>query len=116
MFKLQSNRIVKSWPCIIDVVIDGGKTESVNCTLDFKILSAPEMEELTGKSDTEYLSQVIVGWDDIADGDGNQLPFTPENLAMACEFIPFCIGAIDAHKNATSGAIIKNLRARHATG
>jgi len=116
MFKLQKNRIVKNWPCTIDIALDGGKTAALKCTLDFKLLSVAEQDKLAGKSDAEYLAAVVTGWDGIGDEDGNPVPFSPESLADACQQTEFCIGAVAAHKEAYSGAAIKNLRARQRIG
>lgn len=53
-------------------------------------MKKPALLRVEGKSisDAEYLAEVVVGWSGVKDDDGNDVPFTVENLEKLIEAYP----------------------------
>ena len=69
------------WPVKIKTPKDGGGYEEQSLSLEFKKMGNKELREL-GKSKSEDLSDfakaIVLGWKDVKDESGNELPFSPE--------------------------------------
>lgn len=109
MFKFVKERKVKDWPATVLVPVDGGKVETYDIKLDFKLLESDLFAAVGAKGDQAFCEAVIIGWSGIADEDGNELEFTKENLKALSLNVPFATGVYKAYLQATSGqASIKN--------
>lgn len=103
MFQLVKERIVRHWPITISVPVDGGKVETHDVTLDFRLVDTTEFRALSQQGDDKLFAEVVLGWSDIYDAQGQALPFTPENLAAACRNQHFTAGALQGYMKAISG-------------
>ncbi|MGF1688702.1 hypothetical protein L4C36_18790 [Photobacterium japonica] len=103
MFQLVKERIVKKWPITIAVPMDGGKVQTCDITLDFKLVNSDEFRKLSTESDSKLFSEVVLGWSGIHDEHDQPLPFTPDNLAAACQNQHFTAGALQGYMKAMSG-------------
>jgi len=140
MFKVQKqiNKPV-SWPVSVDTPVDGGGIEKIEFTGLFRLLSDDERQQLVStpvddanpidttldknKADTQIIvgqwkesmidkiMDVMTGWKDVADQDGNELPFSRDNLRAAarCPYgIALLRGINVAIGEVSSGARQKN--------
>ncbi|MGF1727212.1 hypothetical protein [Photobacterium nomapromontoriensis] len=103
MFKLVSERKVKAWPVKITVPMDGGKVQTCDITLDFKLVGSDEFRQMSQQGDSKLFNEVVTGWSGIAGEDGEPLPFTPDNLTAACQNQHFTAGALQGYMKAMSG-------------
>ena len=46
------------------------------------------MENASGKTDAALLAEVVIGWDGVADKDGNDVPFSVEHLNELLDMYP----------------------------
>lgn len=85
-----------TWPVNIETATDGGKQRRESFTAEFRrldqsrideinIIAARRQRQLEGKepinpaddiSDLEIANEILAGWSDIFDADGEQVPFT----------------------------------------
>ncbi|UTV30161.1 hypothetical protein [Photobacterium atrarenae] len=103
MFQLVSERIVRDWPIQISVAKDGGKVETYDVSLDFKLLDAPDFRTFSAQGDDKLFAEVVRGWSGIFDAEGQPLPFNPQNLAAVCRNQSFTAGALQGYMKAMSG-------------
>lgn len=116
MFTLDAKPTVKNWPCEIAVPTENGETALVTCTLDFTLLPVEELSQWQQiKNDKDALKQVIIGWSQICDEQGNDIPFSHKALDAALSWPHFSLAARFAFDEASYGAAAKNYKARLAT-
>lgn len=90
---------------------DGGKREKVSFTAVFKRLSQSRINEIQvevqrrvksteageelqgGISDVSLADEILMGWDEVTDGDGEAVPFTKAAKAQLLE-VPMLASAI----------------------
>lgn len=76
------------YPVKLAVLDADGKLENRIFDARFKRLSQPEGEALVREAesgrltDQQVVDRALVGWRGLQDADGNDLPYTPENLAI----------------------------------
>jgi hypothetical protein len=110
MFKLIAKNHVKHWPAKAQFATNDGVVQAVNFYLDLVLIPTNEFNALARLGDDALLQQVITGWDDIGDEDGNPLEFNQENLIAASRNGAFARAALSAYVQASSGqAAEKNL-------
>lgn len=111
MFKLTDERRVE-WPVKVRVAEKGRTTiETFHATFD-----VPDVDTVTERigdgSDTaavrEFLAEVIVGWRDVTDDAGNQLPCNAETKAAALRRVDVLEGVSEAFHEVVSGGRRKN--------
>ena len=107
MFKLKSKLSVQ-WPVVINMPIDGGKTQAIECSASLKILPQDEFDSFAKKGDAQLLEKVVTGWDGIANEDGQPLTFSPENLKQLTAIPYVRQGLLKAYLDASSGIAAKN--------
>lgn len=111
MFKLSDERRVE-WPVKVRVA-EKGKTKIETFHATFEI---PDMDTVTERigdgSDAaavrEFLAEVIVGWRDVTDDAGNQVPCNEETKAVALRRVDVLAAVGDAFYEALSGGRRKN--------
>ncbi|MBE3653498.1 hypothetical protein [Vibrio navarrensis] len=102
MFKVTSERLVKSWPAVVEVPVDGGAIEKHNITLDLLILDTEENGKVLN-GDKKALKKIIKGWSGIGDKHGKEMPFNEENLEATIRNQFFVIAVYRAYTQASNG-------------
>lgn len=102
MFQLiQQSESIK-WPVKVDLVDANGGVIQRSFKAKFKRLSQEEIDAaiaatLDGSlSDQEHAQNILVGWDEINDEDGNPLEFTPDNRDKVLNIHPVRPSIIEA--------------------
>ena len=85
-----------------------GDFEIQKFTIKFKRLSKKELNAFTENEDYEALQKIVVGWSDILDEVGKDVPFTQKNLKEFAEDVDFSNGVINAFQSFYATADEKN--------
>ncbi len=110
MFKLIAKNHVKHWPAKAQLAIGNGEVQSFEFHLDLVLIPTNEFNKISRLGDDAILQQVITGWSDMGDEDGNPLEFNQDNLVAASRNSAFAKAALNAYFQASSGqAAEKNL-------
>ncbi len=70
-----------------------GEFEKSTFTIIFKRLSRSKLEKFGQLEETKALEQVVVGWSEITDEEGNQIPFSTKVLKEFADDVDF-VGAV----------------------
>ena len=97
------------WPVKVTIPTDGGKRETSTFTAEFRRLKQSRISEIISSgqrkskgealdadqdlSDLELLGEIMAGWDDVKDDDGELIPFSRAALEMMSE-LPTVAGQI----------------------
>ncbi|NYH13429.1 hypothetical protein [Paraburkholderia bryophila] len=109
-------RVAKKPTFTIKVVVvepgdaDSGEVETSEFTGRFKRVSDDELVEIrtSGRSDKDIMREMLVGWADLTDENGAQLPFS-EQFRDTLLSIPHALrGVAYAFMAGASGAGLKN--------
>lgn len=115
-FTLTKKREIR-WPVSIAVPIDGGNTETQECSASFEILNQDEYDKLIG-DDVKFCVRVVTEFgDDIKGEDGSPLlcnTKTKEELFKSAAYVR--MGFINAYHEAATGIFSKNLKGQPGTG
>ena len=102
------------WPVSIDIPVDHGKHERRTFDAEFKRITQSRVRKMgelieTGEiTDIDLVREVLIGWEGIADEDGNSVKFSNNSLMVLCE-IPMAATAISkAFFESLAGARRKN--------
>ena len=68
------------WPVTVTSPSDGGKWRTESFTGIFKKVGITQIEKLADKGDPQLVKDVLEGWEDIKDEDGNDVAFTKKEL------------------------------------
>jgi hypothetical protein len=100
-----------SWPVTIKMPADGGKREKQTFTAIFKRLAQSRINEIQQEvqrriklgeagedvqgsiSDVSLADEILVGWDDVNDGDGEAVPYSKTTKVQMLE-VPMLASAI----------------------
>ena len=96
------------WPVTISSPADGGKWWYETYTGTFKKVGIKQIEELADKGDPQLIREVLEGWKDIKDEDGNEIPFSLEELDLFLDDVNFIKGTVQAIIEMQKGASEKN--------
>lgn len=110
MFKLVKQLKNIQWPVEVSEPINGGKTEKHEFTGVFNILPQSEYEKRlkTAKNDAELIKGFLVGWEGLADENGELLPFSAEVIDELAQYPYIRNGILRAYGEAAAGAPVKN--------
>lgn len=87
MFKLAVSKTF-TIPVNFKIPADGGTYQSNSFIVEFKRLTVTEMKDLPKEgSDAEMCRRVVVGWNEIADENGNAIPFSSDALDKLLEIV-----------------------------
>jgi len=70
------------WPVSIDVPTDGGRFKRETFEVEFQTLPQSELEGFQqdaaedSMKDSDFCRRVVMGWKNIIDEDGNELPYS----------------------------------------
>lgn len=105
MFKLsESTDPITDWPVEVNKPVSGGKVQRHTFKADFLVLPVDELAEVAD----EDLHKVIVGWSGVADHEGNELPYSVENLQRLLRISYVRVGLLAAYRNCLAGFRGKN--------
>lgn len=97
MFKLKKPESLL-WPVVIDVPRDDGtgETDPHQIQVRFQYLDVDEQQKLFDPKDKSgaKVRDFVKGWAHIQDDDGNDLPFSPENLDKVMQ-VPYVAVAVN---------------------
>ena len=96
------------WPVSISSPTDGGKWKDETYTGTFKKVGIKQIEELADKGDPQLIREVLEAWEDIKDEDGNEIPFSTEELDLFLDDVNFIKGTVQAIIEMQKGASEKN--------
>ena len=76
-----------------------GEEKPESFAVTFKYLTKKEWDSLAEESDSNKdkgfaLPQIIIDWHDVCDENGNQIPYTKENLDTILDLFPSATGDI----------------------
>lgn len=87
MFKLSVSETFTT-PVNFKIPVDGGTYQANSFIAQFKRLTVTGMKELPKEgSDAEMCRRVVVGWNEIADENGNAIPFSSDALDKLLEIV-----------------------------
>ena len=75
---------------------NAGEFETEKFTVKFKRLNKKELNTFTDKEDLQALEKIVMGWSEIAEEDGTEIPFTKATLKEFSEDIDFVAGVVEA--------------------
>jgi len=113
MFKIAANPTYKT-KVTVDILGDNGKTTPTVFTAIFKRQSQSELDNMTDRLnakellDRDLISEVMVGWGDVADAAGTPLEFNDENLDALLDVHPVRPTIVKAYFASLNGAKAKN--------
>ena len=96
------------WPVKITTPCDGGTWSVETFTGVFKKIGLNQIEKLADKGDLHLVKDVLKGWEDIKDEDGNDVAFTKKELDGFLNDINFIKGTVQAIIDMQKGAPEKN--------
>ncbi|PKG73021.1 hypothetical protein CXF86_19850 [Shewanella sp. GutCb] len=103
MFTFTPKRLVKNWPAIIKMSMDGGKVEEVEISLDLNLLPVDDYMTELSEGDHQLFDAILAGFDGIAGIDKQPLADTPDNRAALYQHAPFTDALLHAYRAANSG-------------
>lgn len=112
MFVIDQSQSYK-WPVSFTIPTDGGAHKKCSFTAEFKRLPLSRVVEITDnadgkKTDADLVREVMIGWDDVKDADGNAVQFTDAALNSALDIVGFATGVAIAFLESLKGAARKN--------
>ena len=93
-----------TWPVVVMLPLDGGKHQRQQFTGKFS--KAFTLDDVTEGVDD--LPKLLVGWSEILDDDGKEVPFSEATLAEYCKVPIFVSAVFEAWRNSFSQAKAKN--------
>ena len=96
-------------PVRLKVPNEKGGCDQVQFTARFKVMPQSRLNSLieAEAEQTALLREAVIGWDKVADEDGNPVAFTDEALAALLEISYIRIGLMGAYLEATSNGTYK---------
>ena len=93
------------WPVEVLVPADGGTTEKQEFTARFHILDETTFMKNAdaAKDDKEFISGFLIGWSDLADEEGNEIPFSDDMRDQLVSQSYIKVAILKAYKKATNG-------------
>ena len=87
---------------------NAGEFETEKFTIKFKRLAKKELEAFSKTEEDKALEKTVVGWSDITEEDGTEVPFTKTNLKDFSEDVDFVQGVVKAFQTFYATADEKN--------
>ena len=76
-----------------------GEFDTDTFTIKFKRLSKKELNSFSEAEEDKALEKIVLGWSDITEEDGTEIPFTKSNLKEFSEDIDFTAGGVEAFQS-----------------
>ena len=91
----------KAYPWPVEVKrpseTNAGEFETDTFTVKFKRLTKKELNAFTEAEEDKALEKIVVGWSDITEEDGTEIPFTKATLKEFSEDIDFINGVFESY-------------------
>ncbi|TVO70908.1 hypothetical protein FHP88_15755 [Sedimenticola selenatireducens] len=109
MFVMQKHDAPINWPVVVEVPVDGGKTNRQEFTAQFQMLDQEAIDALAAQGDTAFIRGVLVGWgEDVKDPDGKAIKFGKKPLAEMTRRPYIRKALIRAYYEMAGGVVRKN--------
>ena len=102
MFVINNTGTYK-WGVTVNIPTDGGIFQPQTFTAIFKRVTVTELKDLIEKeksNDNELAKTILVGWEDVVNAEGQNIPFSEEALQLLLETptVPaaICISFMDS--------------------
>jgi hypothetical protein len=101
-------------PVRVEFPANGGKPKVMIFKAWFRRLTQAQLDDVNERGaarellDSDLVSEVMVGWEDVADADGNPAEFNPTNLALLLDIYPVRPTLVKAFFASIKTAAIKN--------
>lgn len=96
------------WPVEVPEPADGEFKRSKFIAI-FKRVGRAEWAKLTEeKGDTQLLSSVLIGWEDMVEEDGTPIPYSPEQVAEFADDFYWSNAVLGALTSTFTGAALGN--------
>ena len=95
-------RSTNSYPWPVEVkrpsLEKAGEYETFHFTAIFKRLSKSELNDFqNAKDELKALNNILLGWQDVTEEDGTEIPFTKANVKIFSEDIDFINGVFESY-------------------
>lgn len=103
-----------TWPIVVSVPVDGGRTEKQTFDGTFKRLSQSRIEEIKALiekndvTDVSLAKEVLVGWHGVVDAAGEEVPFSEKSRDGLLDVPLVATSVVMAFLESLSGARRKN--------
>ena len=102
------------WPVSHDMPVDGGKHERHTFDAEFKRITQSRIRQMGEQienneiTESELVTEVLLGWDGINDEDGNPIKFSQKALAQVIDVPMLATSISKAFFDSIAGAKRKN--------
>tara|TARA_B100001094_G_scaffold197687_1_gene191814 strand:+ start:9010 stop:9354 length:345 start_codon:yes stop_codon:yes gene_type:complete len=102
------------WPVVHDMPVDGGKHERHTFDAEFKRITQSRIRQMGEQIDnneiteSELVTEVLLGWDGINDDDGNPIKFSQKALDQVIDVPMLATSISKAFFDSIAGAKRKN--------
>jgi hypothetical protein len=104
--KTSANTI--KWPIMVKKPCDGGSFKEVKFTAIFKEIGRDEFNSLVEEGDVALTDMVLLGWEDVQDEEGIDVPFNEENKKALLNDFTVIKSVIQTYGNMIMGGAEKN--------
>ncbi|MBF0453630.1 MAG: hypothetical protein HQL72_02295 [Magnetococcales bacterium] len=81
----------------------GNGTKKINFTASFNYISQSRLEAFTGIDDGDLLDEVLDGWSNFLDADGDTIEYTQENRAQLLDTPYLRVALVESFYDSLSG-------------
>lgn len=105
-FKLQTGPMTAEATVTVHHPVEGESSFKAK----FRILKHSEYQSLIQgkKDDSEVIEEIMIGWGEVLNGDGNEVPFSKDSLRELCEYVFVRTGIMRAYTDLHVGFAAKN--------
>jgi len=102
------------WPVVYDMPVDGGKHERHTFDAEFKRITQSRIRQMGEQienneiTESELVTEVLLGWDGINDDDGNPIKFSQKALDQVIDVPMLATSISKAFFDSIAGAKRKN--------
>ena len=108
MFKIIQSR-THTAPVTFKTPAAGGTYQTNSFMVEFKRLSVSEVKQLPqDATDADIARRVVVGWNEVEDGQGNPMPFSADGLEKLLDIVGVAPAIVRTYFECVSGAQEKN--------
>ncbi len=97
-----------AWPVTVRKPSNGGKFKEHKLTALFKEIGRKKFDELVEAGDEALTDEILVGWEDINNEQGEVIPFNDENKKMLLDDFTVMKAIIEAYGKMMTGGAEKN--------
>tara|TARA_R100000664_G_C2745895_1_gene133670 strand:- start:818 stop:1144 length:327 start_codon:yes stop_codon:yes gene_type:complete len=106
-FVLKKTASIK-WPVVIKKASDGGKFKEHKFDAVFKEIGRDKFNKLIDEGDEALTDEILIGWGNIQDEEGAEIPFNEENKKALLDDFTVMKAVIEAYGKMITGGTEKN--------